>query len=92
VGIREISDLPTASDSRLKKAARATGVTFRGLEKLRHQALSTVEKRPVSRGIFDTTQEACMEWEQVNKAKNAPAIRGPDHTISSFLKFSRHPF
>jgi len=60
VGVREISDLPVASDSKLKKAARATGVTFQGLEKLRRQALSTVEKRPVSRGIFETPQEACM--------------------------------
>jgi len=59
-GILDIMALANARDAALKEAARATGVTLDGLGKLRLQAQSTINNKPVSRGIFDTPRDACM--------------------------------
>ena len=60
VGIMDIKALTNASGAVLKEAAKATGVTYEGLGKLKLQAQSTVKNEPVSRGIYDSPHDACM--------------------------------
>ena len=59
-GILDISSFAGAGDTTLKKAAKATGVTFEGLNKLRMQASSIVKKEPLSRKAFDSPRDACL--------------------------------
>ncbi len=59
-GIIDISSFAKAGDAILKTAARATGVTFEGLGKLRLQASSIVNNEPLSRGSFDSPRDACL--------------------------------
>ncbi|HIJ40536.1 MAG TPA: TM0106 family RecB-like putative nuclease, partial [Deltaproteobacteria bacterium] len=59
-GVLDIESLAGAKDGLLKKAGKATGVTFNGLGKLKSQAISLVTNEPVSRGIFNSPREACL--------------------------------
>jgi predicted RecB family nuclease len=60
VGIRDIEALANAEDDVLQEAARATGVTFEGLAKIRRQATATVTSEATSRGAFDSPRDACL--------------------------------
>lgn len=57
-GILDIKSLACANDDLLRDASRASGVTLEGLNKLKLQALSITENRPVFRGLFKTLREA----------------------------------
>ena len=59
-GVHDIDALAKAKDDILKAAAKATGVTFDGLKKLKLQAQSTVSFQPVPRGVFASPREACL--------------------------------
>jgi len=59
-GIIDINSFANVKDAILKKAAKATGVTFEGLGKLRRQATSILNGEPLPRGIFDSPRDACL--------------------------------
>lgn len=59
-GIHDIDTLAKAEDDIFKEAAKATGVTFDGLKKLKLQAQSTVTIQPTPRGVFTSPREACL--------------------------------
>ena len=59
-GIVDIGSLAKAGDTALKKAGKATGVTFQGLGKLRVQASSIAKGEPLSREAFDSPRDACL--------------------------------
>jgi len=59
-GIHDIDTLAKAEDDIFKEAAKATGVTFDGLKKLKLQAQSTVTIQPIPRGVFASPREACL--------------------------------
>jgi predicted RecB family nuclease len=60
VGVMEIESLADANDDILKKAAKATGVTFNGFNKLKLQAMSLMTEEPVSRRLFASPKSACL--------------------------------
>ena len=59
-GIMEVASLANADDGILKKAAKATGVTLTGFNKLKLQAVSLMREEPVSRELFASPKEACL--------------------------------
>ncbi len=59
-GIRDINALANAENTVLETAARATGVTFEGLDKIRRQATATISGEAIPRGSFDSPRDACL--------------------------------
>ena len=59
-GVMDVASLAKADDDILKKAAKATGVTLNGFNKLKLQALSLMTEEPISRELFASPKEACL--------------------------------
>ena len=60
VGVFEIKSLAGAKNGILTKAAKATGVTLNGFNKLKSQAESLMTEEPVPRELFASPKEACL--------------------------------
>ena len=59
-GVMQVASLANADEGILKKAAKATGVTLNGFNKLKLQAESLMRGEPVSRELFASPKEACL--------------------------------
>ena len=59
-GVMDVTSLANANDGILKKAAKATGVTLNGFNKLKLQAVSLIREEPISRELFSSPKEACL--------------------------------
>ena len=56
----EIKQLARTKDTILIKAAKGSGVTFEGLDKLRLQARSIITNEPALRGAYASPRDACI--------------------------------
>jgi len=86
-GIRDIEALAGAKDAILRQAARATGVSFEGLSKIRRQATATLKIEAISRGVFDSPRDACLAMTacELDLPGEKDGIRAIDFTDPSLV-------